>query len=177
MISKYLSADLETINNDEGLIPDSLSKSGTGEAKFKVMLVLDQNMVAKTSFYFKEKIAVKLLMQVSKNLSEVVLAVYVVNNFGERFIMAIDNEFYRPCDFEAGMHEVLVKFDEELMPGDYSIALSIAHYHTGSVIDFIESFGNFKVMKETSSKEMEYPWGTVHGYTVPRTHWSKKLIK
>jgi len=176
MIAKYLSAGLENINNSEGIIPPKLSIHNTGDAKFKKLLVLNTSGISKNEFFFKEKISVLMHLEIVKNLEDVLIFVFLVNSFGEKVLMAVDNEFYKPSNYSKGLHEISVNFNEELMPGDYSIGLALGYYHTGSSIDYIESFGNFKVIKETESGDMEYPWATIHGYAQPKTKWSKKII-
>jgi hypothetical protein len=59
------------------------------------------------------------------------------------------------------------------MPGDYSLGLSVSNFHSGNSIDYIDSFYRFKVLKETENNKSEYPWNTIHGYTIPKTNWKK----
>jgi hypothetical protein len=74
------------------------------------------------------------------------------------------------------LYDIDIKFEERLMPGNYSVGLGISFFHTGTDIDYVENFSNFRVLKESESKDMEYPWTTVFGYTFPKTNWNIKKI-
>lgn len=174
MISKYLTLGITKENDVSGLIPPNLSLYNTGEGKFISAFVADQNGEMRKELYFKQPFTVSFELETYKDLNEITISVFIVNSFGEFVLMAVDNEMYKPSDYKKGNHKYDVSFSEVLMPGNYSIGLSIAYFHTGAVIDFIESFYTFKVNKETEKKDMEYPWITVHGYTSPKTKWIKK---
>jgi len=174
MISDYLSSEMVTSQNDDGIIPDNFSQNVTGEAKFKEARILDLDHKPKKELHFKEKFIIEFKFEVFKNIKDVNISVFIVNSFGENVLMAVENEMYKPSSFDKGTHAYLITFNEFLMPGDYSIGLAISYFHTGNSIDYIESFHNFKVIKETQNKDMEYPWSTIHGYTKPNTTWIKK---
>lgn len=176
MIAKYLFSDANLATAVTGIIPDNLSKANTGEAKFKKALILNSKETQINELYFKERFTVQLQLEVKRSIEDVILSVFIINSFGDHVLMAVESDMYKPSNFQVGLHEVNVKFEEELMPGDYAIGLDVSHFHTGSAIDYVESFGTFKVIKESETKDMEYPWLTVHGYTRPRTKWTKKLI-
>ena len=175
MISVYLSAESKLLNNDEGIIPENLSLYNTGEAKFKMLNVLSLKGQKKSDFSFKENLQIEFELEVIKKLVDVNISIFIVNSFGENVLMAIDNELYKPTTLEKGIHKYAVLFSERLMPGDYSVGLSISYFHTGSSIDYVDSFGNFHVIKESETKDMEYPWATVHGYILPKTTWIKSI--
>ena len=173
MISKYLSADSQLLNNDQGIIPEHLSLYNTGEAKFKMLNVLNGRGIKKAEFSFKENLRIEFKLEVFKKIIDANISVFIVNSFGENIIMAVENEMYTPLSLEKGMHSYSILFGERLMPGDYSIGLAISYFHTGSSIDYVESFGNFRIAKESEEKDMEYPWATVQGYILPKTTWTK----
>jgi hypothetical protein len=62
------------------------------------------------------------------------------------------------------------------MPGDYSFNLSIAEHYSGASIDFIESVGSIKVLKDSINKGIDYPWNVIHGYIKPNSQWEIKKI-
>jgi len=173
IVSKYLFEDSNLLNNEQGQIPGNLSLYNTGEAKFKKVNVLNIAREKKAEYSFKERLQIEFELEVLKSVSDVNISVFIVNSFGENIMMAVDNEMYLPSAFEKGLHAYTILIDEFLMPGDYSVGLSISYFHTGSSIDYVESFGNFRILKETASKNMEYPWATVHGYILPKTAWTK----
>ena len=91
-------------------------------------------------------------------------------------MMGVENDLYKPLSLKEGLFEISVKFNEQLMPGNYSIGLTISFFHTGATIDYIESFYPFTVKKESREKNIEYPWATIHGYIKPNTKWTINKI-
>jgi lipopolysaccharide transport system ATP-binding protein len=175
MIAKYLTGPASA-NNDDGIIPSDLSFHGTGEAKFKRLRTLNLKGQHKKEFWFKENFIINIEMEVLKKVENVIVMVIIVSSLGENITMAIDNEFFKPSSYDKGTYDLEIKFEEKLLPGDYSIGLGISYFHTGSDIDYVESFSNFKILRETESKDMEYPWTTVTGYTLPKTKWNIKKV-
>jgi hypothetical protein len=103
--------------------------------------------------------------------------VFVVNQFGERICMSVADERYKPVSIKSGLSQVVIDFFEmNLMPGNYSLSFAIAYHHSGSSIDFVESFFPFTVSKESFSQNLEYPWETIHGYFRPRAKWQIQCV-
>lgn len=173
MIPKYLSENIQTVDNTSGIILGSVARHNTGEARFTEMHVLSENEIPSRIFHFKEKVVIKLRLDVLKKLEKGLISVHICNAQGETVIMGTENENYTCSFFESGNYEVIVKFEDELMPGTYNIGISICD-HKGSSIDHIENLEGFKVLRETLLKDMEYPFGPIHGYIKPKTNWKIK---
>jgi lipopolysaccharide transport system ATP-binding protein len=171
IIAEYLSdSRVEGIHSDE--IPPDLSLHNSGEAKFKRAYILNRNKEKVKEFGFTEKLKIEFEMDVVKDIPEAALAVHIVNGFGERVMMINESDQFKPISVSRGSYHFAIDLNEELMPGNYSLCFSIAHYHTGSAIDFVESFYPFIVTKESKEKNFEYPWATVHGYVKPQAKWT-----
>ena len=175
IISQYLSSNNPALETD-GIIPPSLSLHGTGEARFKKLYPIDKEGAPCAELFFGDPINVKIEIESYTNLENISIAVYILNSYGERICMATVNKDYKPSNLEAGLYDMKVSFKEVIMPGEYSFGLSISHYYSVSDIDFIETFSNFKITKESASKDLIYPWATVHGYIKPETIWEMKKI-
>ena len=173
MIGAYLASTIEKAINDNGVIPDNRSNYNTGEAKFKKAFIRNKIGEMSKEIYFMESFQVFFELESEKDLSEIVITVFIVNAFGENVLMTINNEHFKPSELNKGIHQYEITFDEHLMPGEYSLGLAISNYHTGNSMDYIDSFYPFKVLKETSDNKLEYPWSTIHGYTLPKTTWKK----
>jgi len=176
IISQYLTSNNPALETG-GVIPPSLSLHGTGEAKFKKLYPVNAEGEPCAEFYFGDPITVIVQLETYSNLENISMAVYMLNGYGERICMATADQHYKPINLETGLYEMKVSFKEVMMPGEYSFGLSISHYYSGSDIDFIETFSNFKITKESPSKDLIYPWATVHGYIKPQVNWEMKKIK
>ena len=176
IISQYLSDNNRTLSVD-GIIPATASLHGTGEAKFVLMLVKNQDGEPQEEFYFGEKISVEIQLAVHQDLENVFVGLHLLNIYGEKLAMDVIDKNYKPISLKKGLYSFKVFMDELLMPGDYSFGLSVSHFYSGSDIDYIESFSTLKVLRESVDKELDYPWPTVHGYFQPNSHWQLEKIK
>ena len=176
IISQYLTSNNPALETD-GLIPPTLSLHGSGEAKFRKLYPVDQDGEPKAEFYFGDAITVIMELESFHDLENVTLGIYLLNSYGERICMVAADKNYKPINLEKGLHEIKVSLQEIIMPGDYSFGMSISHFYSGSDIDFIETFSNFRITKESPSKDLIYPWATVHGYIKPNATWQMKKIK
>lgn len=176
IIAEYLSGGMINTNKEANRIPEDLSLYNTGEAKFKSVCIVNLKDQMVKELEFTEEFGIETELEIKKELKDVALSFYIVNQFGERIIMAYVDESFKPISFEIGTHKIKLDLQEQLMPGNYSIGLAVAYYHTGSSIDFVESFYPFTVSKESKTKNMEYPWATVHGYIKPKTKWTIKKM-
>lgn len=176
IIAEYLSGYNKKNNLNSTEIPETLSLYNTGEAKFRKACILNHKGENANLLEFTDDFGMEVELETFKDLNDVAVSFYVVNQYGERIMMAYESSSYKPISLEKGRHWIKVDFNESLMPGNYSMALSISYYHTGSSIDFIESFYPFTVSKESKTKNFEYPWATVHGYIKPKSKWTIKKI-
>jgi lipopolysaccharide transport system ATP-binding protein len=173
IISEYLSSE-KILADASGLVPDFLSTYNTGEAKFTHVFLLNENHKIVTNIDFLEKYKVGLKLKIYKNIEKCVVSVFIVNQYGERIMMGVEDEHYKPRDFEQGTYYFEVEFNEQLMPGSYNLGFSINYFDSGNSIDFVDNFYSFKVNKSSSTENMEYPWNVIHGYIKPKTVWKIK---
>ncbi|TAL58277.1 MAG: hypothetical protein EPN85_11910, partial [Bacteroidetes bacterium] len=143
-----------------------------GEAKFISAQLLNPNKEVTNELDFYEFFSLLFKLRVEKDIEDVSIACYIVSQYGDRIMMAVDNELFKPVSLKEGEYEINVEFNEKLMPGNYSLGMALSYFHTGGNIDFIESFYPFTVKKESKQLNFEYPWATIHGYIKPNTKWS-----
>lgn len=173
IIGEYLNNQLVQVS---GLseITDDQHTSGTGEMRFEAICLYNSLGIATTTLDFLETFSIEIHAEIIKKIEKVSLCVFVVNQYGERVLMAVENEKYEPSNFESGKIKFKVEMRDHLMPGNYSFGLAANYFHTGGDIDFVESCYPFTIGKESKTENMEYPWATIHGYIKPKTNW--KLI-
>ncbi len=173
IMGKYFSDGKSLRNMDNGVIPENISLHNSGHGRFIFANIMDDEGTYRKELYFKQKFSLHFKFEAHKKLDDVSLSVFIVNAYGENVLMSNESENYKPQNYPTGINEFHVSFDIMLMPGEYSIGLALSNYHSGSSIDHIESVCDFKVTKETKTKDFEYPWATVHGYILPKTTWKK----
>jgi lipopolysaccharide transport system ATP-binding protein len=178
VVGKYLiENNFNKVDGIEINIPENLSIYYTGEAKFKKCFITNSKGVVTNQIEFLEDFKVSLELICTKDLENVNLSVFVVNQFGERICMSVADEKYKPVTLKKGLIRINVDFlDVKLMPGNYSLSFAIAYHHSGSSIDFVDSFFPFNVSKESITHNLEYPWETIHGYFRPNAKWQIQTV-
>jgi ABC-type polysaccharide/polyol phosphate transport system ATPase subunit len=174
VISQYLSAYVPE-KSDEGFIDRGLSLIGNGDAWFTRFLPVKNNTGC-TEFFFGDKPKFLIELQVDKEITNAALALMIVSIYGETIGMANPNISYKPIELSKGKYRLEIVLDDTLMPGDYSFNLSIAEHYSGASIDFIESVGSIKILKDSIDKGIDYPWNVIHGYIKPNSQWEIKKI-
>jgi lipopolysaccharide transport system ATP-binding protein len=176
IISEYLSAANNSYAGD-GLIPSGTSSHGTGEARFKKLLLKNRDMIPQNEFYFGESIGVEIELDVYEDIPGALIGLHLLNMYGEKMSMDIPDKSYKPYPLKSGKYKFKVTLSDVLMPGNFSFGLSLSHFSSGSDIDVIETFAAFKILKESVNKDMDYPWLTVHGYFRPNSIWEIEKMK
>jgi lipopolysaccharide transport system ATP-binding protein len=175
IISEYLAANNRTFSGD-GIIPPDINSFGTGEARFTKLLLKNKDGIPQSEFYFGEILNIEIILEVYVNLPGVQIGLHLMNMYGEKIAMDVPDKNYKSHPLQKGTYKFDVKFKEVLMPGSYSFGLSVAHYNSGSAIDFIETFAAFKILRESIDKGLDYPWPTVHGHFRPHSIWQIENI-
>ena len=171
IIGEYLNTQLVPHNGLVNITNDQHT-SGTGELKYESICLYNSLSQPTATLDFTELFSIEVHATLYTDLKNISLIVFVVNQFGDRILMSSNENQFLPCDLNKGKLKFSVKFNEQLMPGNYSFGLSANFFNSGSDIDFIESCCPFTVYKESKSKNAEYPWTTVHGYIKPNTTWN-----
>jgi lipopolysaccharide transport system ATP-binding protein len=168
IIGGYLSAYSPTKTGD-GYLAQGASLQGTGEIRYTRFLTCKNNEGC-VEFFFGEKPSLIIEVEVFKAVSDPAIGIHVVSVYGDTITMITPDKNYKPIPLEKGKYQFKVLLDEVLMPGEYSFNLTISKYNTGSDIDFIESAGTIRILRDSVDQQLDYPWATVHGYYKPRSN-------
>lgn len=141
-------------------------------ARFNSVLIFANSSVSPTNtLNYQEKFKIISTLDVKNEIKNVSISIMILNEYGETITYAYSANNIDLIDFKIGIYQITFKIPINLMPGNYALGLSIYNYFTGSTIDYIDHFYPFKVLKETKSGNIEYPWATVHGYVEMSNDW------
>ncbi|HTJ53429.1 MAG TPA: ABC transporter ATP-binding protein [Cyclobacteriaceae bacterium] len=171
-IQRYLRENKDVM--ESGIIPrDFHRKYKTGEAFFTSVMTYDFNNKPQNEFHFGEKIKIVISFDVISKIENSLINILISYN-GENVAFLADNndEIYQPKTFLPGKHQVEIIVNAKFLPFNYSITALMAHYHSGTPIDWVENVYAFSVSTIGVKKGSDYPWGIVHGYTEPNSVWS-----
>lgn len=174
VINQYLAA-YAPVQTGDGFIPKGLGMHGTGEARYTRFHV-QKNGIGCEDFFFGEKPSLLIEIEVYQDISDAIIGVHLVNMYGEKILMMTPDKNYKAVMLEKGTYQFSIEIDEVLMPGEYSFNLSISKYNSGSDIDYLESVGTLRVLRDSIDHALDYPWATVHGFLKPRSEWNIKRI-
>lgn len=174
VIGNYLSAYSPNKSGD-GYLPTNASLSGTGEIRFTRFLPCKENEGCE-EFFFGQRPTLLVEVEVFSTVSDASVGIHVQSIYGETITMIAPDINYKPISLEKGKYQFKVLVDEVLMPGEYSFNLSISKYNTGADIDFLESVGTIRILRDSMDQALDYPWATVYGHLKPRSEWDIKRI-
>ncbi len=166
-------------NNDElnnkNIITDidnNLSSYSTGEAKFQKAHILNNDNVTVNELFYQEKFIINTKLMVYKELNNISISYYIVNQYGEVVSSAYSYSDKKLLDFEKGLFNIDFKSSITLLPGNYALSFSIYHFFSGLCIDLIDFFYPFKVLRKSKGGDNEYPWSRVKGYIEMNNDWN-----
>jgi lipopolysaccharide transport system ATP-binding protein len=175
VVATYLSSSTLSAN-DDGSLANNVIRHGTNDGEFKRILLQKENSENGWEFYFREKIKMKVDFEAYRSLFDVVLSVYLTNVYGEKIGVFLENQNYKPITLDKGMYQLSFEVDQTILPGSYVVGLSASYAGSGTDVDYVESAGKLKVLKESLEEGRDYPWTTSHGYMQFSNPWTINKI-
>jgi len=168
-IAKYFEKNV--IFEKKGIIPETLKRYNTGQAKIKVVQILNKENNAVSEVRYKEKIRVHLELDVYTEIQDALIDVKVVSNEGIIITHSINLDYDNtPYNLQIGQHVFEVILDNPLQPGSYNIDVGI-HFSSCDTIDYLEHIYDFEVLKIGQNKDYTHTMN--HGYLKLESVWKK----
>ena len=176
-IDFYLSEGRDLNQTGVSNINKLKSHYSTGFAKFIKIETIGENNVPKSDFYFKEKIKIKLWIEVIKKLEDCTVSIMIGNRQGKRILYSDSNVIGSfSGQIKKGIHLSSVKLCSDFLPGNFSVYIGIGK-KDGKTIEWLDRVIDFKVMKVGINSELSYPFQDVHGYINDNSNWDISKIK
>ena len=174
VIDRYLkNTDHRDSHGSKSLL-DLRSNYNTGALQIKKIALTGENKKVKNEFYFKEKITVKLWIDIKQNLKNCNISVMIGDLRGKRIIYSESGSIGSFNGFiNQGIHTSITEIKSNLLPGNFSIYLGIGK-DNGQTLEWLERVLDFKVLKIGKDSESNYKWDTVHGYVNDDSNWEIK---
>ena len=169
VVDYYLSAG-RTITED-GVVPDSVPRSGTGEARLRRVAIATASAPSTTQVFLGEPFSVEMTFEVKQPIRDAVLSVGISSIDGARIATIYNVDGNRePWAFEAGIHRVVTDIDMVLLPRRYSLDIAIIR-SGGNEIDYVQQVLDFNSLPVSRGGDDNHRWQTVHGYVRPQSRW------
>ena len=174
VIDRYLKNTDQRDSHGSKSLLDLRSNYNTGALQIKKIALTGENKKVKNEFYFKEKITVKLWIDIKQNLKNCNISVMIGDLRGKRIIYSESGSIGSFNGFiNQGIHTSITEIKSNLLPGNFSIYLGIGK-DNGQTLEWLERVLDFKVLKIGKDSESNYKWDTVHGYVNDDSNWEIK---
>jgi lipopolysaccharide transport system ATP-binding protein len=167
-ISLYHESNRINIDFVGGLI-EKQGEYNLGKGRFTKVFLKNDKSQTKQSFSFLEKIRVYFEYESLEHVENVIVSVVIKDYYGNSVLMGTPGDFYDSITIPKGTTGFSFPIEENLMPGQYFVTLGMAHYVSGSALDWNDEVISFKVDGSTGGSTKEYPWATIHGNIKPKS--------
>jgi lipopolysaccharide transport system ATP-binding protein len=155
----------------KGEIPESFTRYNTGEAKIRVVQIINENNEPASEVFYHEKIRIKLTINVLKKIEDGLVDVKIMAKDGIVIThsMNVDNggEYY---NLNPGTHDFIITLDNFFHPDFYNITAGI-HFSSGATIDYLEHIYDFEILSIGKTSDYKFSWK--HGYLKLNSEWQK----
>lgn len=154
-----------------GEIPFDAERYCTGEAQFTRAFLIDEKGEKIKNIFFKQKIKLHLELNVVKTIPKAIIAIHILDSEGEELAMVTDetailtNEKTILENLEIGIYAIDLEIPNIFFEGDYNLNILLAHYPSGSDIDFVERVYSFTIERLGNVGEADFQW-TKHGHVL-----------
>jgi len=155
----------------DGVIPETASRIGTGDALLRRAVIQDRNGEPSDRVFLGEPFRISATYEVRKRVEEVIMEIGISAPDGTR-IATVGNTDGGGSTlvFEPGLREITVEIDTALLPNDFVVDIAM-HHSWGLTIDWIERATGFTALNIARDSPDHYRWNVVRGYVRPATRW------
>ncbi|HEX6162963.1 MAG TPA: ABC transporter ATP-binding protein [Vicinamibacterales bacterium] len=173
VVDHYLSTG--RTNAADGIIPDSVPRTGTGEARLRRAVVSTASSASASQIFLGEPFSVEMTFEVTRPIRDAVVSVGLSSLDGVRFASIYNVDGHRePWSFGPGLHRVVADIDVVLLPRRYTIDIAIIASN-GNEIDYVQQALDFTSLNVSRAGADSYRWQTVHGYVRPQSQWRQSV--
>lgn len=157
VVDYYLNHE-EKVLEDENIPLDFENRISDGTAQYTKMRIIDHTGRKNNRVYFREPFEVQFEASFHKKLSNIFPVVKIKDPEGN-YALIQDNTRSQPkgLSFEEGEYQLKMKFDLNLLPGNYSFDISLSDIN-GATIDFVPNVQRITIEKAGFDKGLDYKW-------------------
>ncbi len=169
VVDRYL--DVAKTSPPGGVIRPDAVRSGTGEARFRRVEVLDLEDRPVAELYFGQPFRVRMTLEVMQRMDYVIAGLIVAVLDGTEVACAFSTDRgTAPYSLSPGWHALAVDIDLALLPRTYALGVSL-NRTDGYDVDVVEQTLRISVLNAAATGTDSYPWPTLHGYVRAQSCW------
>jgi lipopolysaccharide transport system ATP-binding protein len=169
-VEDYLTRGAEAHMTGE-IPPDWPRLYSTGDAFFREARILDEDRTEVRELYYRSPFVVRLGLEVVRPIPDAIIVVSIGKPDGDRVVYAESTDTLGLLELSTGNWLIDLEISLELMPGRYSLFLSLSHC-TGTTIEWVERVSDFTVLRTSREVGLDYRWNETYGYVSVRAPWS-----
>lgn len=168
-ISKYF--ETEVVFEQKGIIPTDFERYNTGQAKIKVIQILDENEIPTSEVFYMAPIRFKIVVEIFEFISNALIDIKILSKDGIIITHSINSDAGVEYNLSPGTHEFIITLENSFHPDYYNITVGV-HYPNGNTIDYLEHIYDFEVLNIGKAGDYGVNWK--HGYLKLASKWQKK---
>ena len=177
VIDRYLKNTDQRDSHGSKSLLDLRSNYNTGALQIKKIALTGESKKVKNEFYFKEKITVKLWIDIKQNLKNCNISVMIGDLRGRRIIYSDSGSIGSfNGQIGTGTHISKTEIKSNLLPGNFSVYIGVGK-EDGQSLEWLERVLDFKVLKIGKDPSSNFKWDTVHGLVNDDSIWDIKQVQ
>jgi homopolymeric O-antigen transport system ATP-binding protein len=163
--------DLNSPVQEHGMISETASRIGTGEALLRRVTLTDDAGQITDQVMLGQPFNITTLFEIKNPIEDVFLEVGISTLDGLRVATVQNIDEARPgFSLKPGLHEITAEIDVTLLPREYVIDVVIGHL-SGLIVDWVERTLQFSALNVARDSTDHYRWGEVRGFVRPKSVW------
>ncbi|MFL2983124.1 MAG: ABC transporter ATP-binding protein [Candidatus Neomarinimicrobiota bacterium] len=174
VIGEYLKGTSQENNDGTIMQPGKNSEYNKGELEVLNIELIGEDNQIKSEFYFKEKITVKILLEIKKDLKNCNINI-MIGDLRGKIILYSDSGSVGSFNngIKKGKHVSITQIQSNMLPGIFSIYIGVGK-ENGQTLEWLERVLDFKVLKIGKNPSSNFRWDTVHGLVNDDSIWEIK---
>jgi lipopolysaccharide transport system ATP-binding protein len=170
---EIISSYYESIKSGKNNLDSTISKKSEfnlGKGKFTRVWLCNSIHNKTSELEFLEPGLVYFVFDALEDISNVMVSVIILDQYGGAVLMGCPGPAYKPVDIKKGTTTFSFMIRENLMPGKYYISLGLSFFTSGQSLDWNTEVYSFDVTMQNTFENVEYPWHTIHGTVKPQSN-------
>jgi lipopolysaccharide transport system ATP-binding protein len=155
-----------------GIIPDDKERVGTGEARFREIVITTQTGERVSELFLGQPFTVTFAVEVFTAIRDAVFEVDISTRDGTYVTTSLSTDGGRPPLYLApGRHQVSLALDVVLFSDQYTVDLGLHHAGPSYTVDFVRRTLDFHTLNVAERGGDRYPYDVRRGFTRPSGRW------
>lgn len=169
-VTRYLT--INATDNDGDVAPEKRG-TGTGEAMFKRIQLLNDDNNTTSSVMYRSPLKVRFHIESQMDIEKASLDIKICDKDGSVLFHALNTYKDQPFRLEKGMNVFEAEIQNQLLPGNFYLTAGVHNSSTTLTIDYQENILGFEIIKAAKNAADSYPYEWVVAPAIIDSTWKK----